>query len=67
MERFASISEEEINNILREKDSTNTKKATSVAWNTFLQYCKEKDFGIDFGNETKENINEILKKFYVEV
>ena len=48
MERFASISEEEINNILTEKDSTNTKKATSVAWNTFLQYCKEKDFGIDF-------------------
>ena len=42
MARFAELSESELSTILEEKDAENTKKATKVTLNIFLDYLQEK-------------------------
>ena len=40
--RFASVSDEQIEQILEDKNSENTKKSTKVAKHVFLEYLSEK-------------------------
>ena len=42
MARFASLGEDEVNKILREMNSINTHRGTTVAWNVLGSYLKEK-------------------------
>ena len=67
MARFSCISDEELSQILDGKDSANTKKSTNTLFNVLRSYCVEKS--IDFNPETitKNSLNDILLKFYVEV
>ena len=43
MARFAELSESELSNMLEEKDTENTKKATKVTLNIFRGYLQEKE------------------------
>lgn len=63
MSRFATVGEEKKKKILEEKDAPNTKKA----YNVFIIYCREKNITIDISTITKEELNELLRSFYVEV
>ena len=42
MSPFANISEEELRNLVKEKDAKRTQKATDQSWRTFESYCEEK-------------------------
>ena len=58
-ERFEAIQEEELLNLLENKDSQNTKRVVKGAVKLFDLFCSEKN--IDFINK---DLNETLKKFY---
>ena len=58
MERFAVTDEKQIQNILDNKYGKNTKKATEASFNIF-------DFNFTYIN--KSELNDILRKVYVEV
>lgn len=66
MARFASLNQSEINQIITEKDSSRTRKATEQCWRTFEAYCGEKDISVKVESIEKKELNEILEKFYLE-
>ena len=66
MSRFASLSEEEIENIISDKDAKRTKKATEQSWSVLKSYCEEKQIDLNIHNITKQELNDLLKTFYVE-
>ena len=67
MERFAVINEKQIQNILDEKSSKNTEKATEVSFNILCTYLKTRKIDFNFTNINKSELNDLLRKFYVEV
>ena len=60
--RFAST-QKEIEKLLEDKDSENTKRSTKVAKELFYEYLKEKN--IQEPHDKKE-LAQVLKSFYVE-
>ena len=64
---LCGLSNDEVKNLVNNKEAANTKRITETCFNVFLSYCKEKT--IDFNPVTisKFNLNEILCKFYVEI
>ena len=62
--RFASSTQQEIEKLLEDKDSKNTKRSTKVAKEVFQEYLKEKN--IQEPHSRKE-LAQVLKSFYVEV
>ena len=67
MGRFATVGEAKKQKILEEKDAPNTKKAGQISYSIFTNYCNEKNIEINIATITKEELNEILRSFYVEV
>ena len=67
MARFASVGAAECENILKGMNSANTHHSAIGAWNIFINYLKEKEINVDPAIILKENLNDILKQFYVEV
>ena len=67
MARFASLDEGEITKILVDKNSENTKKATGVAWTVFNDYIREKELSFNLSNVKKDELDEMLKKFHLEM
>ena len=65
MARFASFTDCDINNLIINKDSQNTKKQIEKQY-VFMAYCKEK--ALTFVPETVSTLqlNDILGKFYAE-
>ena len=61
--RFASSTQQEIEKLLEDKDSENTKRSTKVAKELFYEYLKEKN--IQEPHDKKE-LAQVLKSFYVE-
>ena len=61
--RFASLTEQEIEKVVEDKDSQNTKRSTKVAKELFADYVKEKKLREP---EEKKELEETLKTFYVE-
>ena len=61
--RFASSTQQEIEKLLEDKDSENTKRSTKVAKELFFEYLKEKN--IQEPHDKKE-LAQVLKSFYVE-
>ena len=61
--RFASSTQQEIEKLLEDKDSENTKGSTKVAKELFYEYLKEKN--IQEPHDKKE-LAQVLKSFYVE-
>lgn len=64
--RFGDSSEEEIQRLLEDKNTVNTKKATKTAVNIFREYLREKGLETCFEDFEKNVLNNVLKKFYVE-
>ena len=63
-ERFAELGEDEIQQLLDEKDSKNTKRSTKVSKAIFEAYVKEKNIQLP---QNSEDLAVILKHFYAEV
>ena len=61
--RFASSTQQEIEKLLEDKDSENTKRSTKVGKELFYEYLKEKN--IQEPHDKKE-LAQVLKSFYVE-
>ena len=61
--RFATLTKEDLNLLLDDKDAKSTKKATKSALKVFHQYLKEKKAGEP---QTKETLANVLKLFYAE-
>ena len=58
--RFASTTQQEIDKLLEDKDSENTKRSTKVAKELFYEYLKEKN--IQEPHDKKE-LAQVLKSF----
>ena len=61
--RFASSTQQEIEKLLEDKDSENTKRSPKVEKELFYEYLKEKN--IQEPHDKKE-LAQVLKSFYVE-
>ena len=64
--RFASLSLEEIDELVLAKDSSSSKSATEVSFRTFLRYCKEKNIVMDISKIDPSVLNDVLAQFYAE-
>ena len=64
--RFASVTDDDIETLVANKDSKNTKKATKSAVAVFEQYLKAKKICCRFETVTPPELNDILKRFWVE-
>ena len=67
MSRFATVSSEELSEIIENKDAKNTKKQTKHLYNILSCYIEQKRIDIDMKTATKSEINNLLVQFYVEV
>ena len=67
MERLQVMNEKQIQNILDDKSSKNTKKAIEVSFNILCTYLKTGKIDFNFTNINKSELNQVLRKFYVEV
>ena len=65
--RFATLDSDEFENILKEKDAVNTRRATKSALDVFRAYLAEKELPLNFEQLDKNRLSEILAKFYVEL
>ena len=61
--RFASSTQQEIEKLLEDKDSENTKRSTKVAKELFYEYLKEKNIQ---ESHDKNELAQVLKSFYVD-
>ena len=61
--RFASSSQQEIEKLLKDKVSEDTKRSTKVAKELFYEYLKEKNMQEP---HDKKGLAQVLKYFYVE-
>ena len=67
MSRFPVVSKEKRDQIIADKDAKNTKKATKVAWNAFSCWLNARKITMDPSLVTKEELDEILAQFFLEV
>lgn len=67
MSRFATVSDSDIEAIIKGKDAENTKKLTETLYNILLSYCKEKGINLVVESISREDLDSILSRFYVEV
>ena len=65
--RFASLTEDQLNSIIEESDAKNTKRSTKTAITIFRNYLSSKGLNIDFENFTSTDLDKILTKFYAEI
>ena len=61
--RFASVTDDDIETLVANKDSKNTKKATKSAVAVFEQYLKAKKICCKFETVTPAELNDILMWF----
>ena len=61
--RFTSSSQQEIEKLLEDKDSENTKRSTTVSTKLFYEYIEEEN--IQEPHDNKE-LAQVLKSFYAE-
>ena len=64
--RFASLTDQEFESILENKNAENTKKATKQAVTLFREYLREKGLPSEFESLDKPSLATTLGKFYVE-
>ena len=63
--RFASSSDIDINNLLNDRNSNNTKRATKASVTLLVQYLLENDQNPEIDAYSTSEIAEVLHKFYV--
>ncbi|XP_068738290.1 uncharacterized protein [Montipora capricornis] len=62
--RFQTRTEEEIEQLLQDKSSKSTNKATLNAVRTLRDFCKEQNLDESFQELSKTDLNSLLRKFY---
>ena len=67
MSRFANVTEQDIEAIIDGKNAISTKKLTESLFNVLVIYCREKSINFDVKTISREELNDILCRFYVEV
>ncbi|CAC5420823.1 unnamed protein product [Mytilus coruscus] len=65
--RFASLEDEDRENLLENVDAKNTKRQTNTALNSFREYLTEKSLPLDFESYEDEQLDDVLAKFYMEM
>ncbi|CAG2185548.1 unnamed protein product [Mytilus edulis] len=65
--RFASLEDEDRENLLENVDSKNTKRQTRTAINGFREYLTEKSLSLDFESYDDAQLDDVLSKFYMEM
>ncbi|XP_063442973.1 uncharacterized protein LOC134723282 [Mytilus trossulus] len=63
--RFASLEDEDRENLLENVDSKNTKRQTNTAINGFREYLTEKSLPLDFESYDDAQLDDVLSKFYM--
>jgi len=66
-DRFASVEEDDLNKLLLEKDSINTRKNTASSVKLFRSYLSAKGENEQFETFNSDTLNKLLTKFYAEV
>ena len=66
MERFATVTQNAQDRILKEKNSKNSLKASKIAMNVLVKYCKEKNIEFNPVTIDAHELDNLLTKFYVE-
>lgn len=64
--RFASLSEQDFDKLITEKDSKNTRRATDFAVKTFQAYLSEKGENTEFEAAEPSRLDCLLRQFYTE-
>lgn len=64
--RWLNLNNDEMQNILDERQKDNTKKATKTWLKCINEYVKDKKFGTDLDAVTDEDLPKVLFKFYTE-
>ena len=67
MDRFASVSSEEIDDIIQNKDAKNSLKQMQVFFTTLTDYCRHKKIDCSFETASAHEICDVLSRFWVEV
>ena len=67
MSRFGNINDAEKSSLLEDVNSKATKKSTTVAFNLFTTYLREKKISVDVNTISKAELNDILNSFYANV
>ena len=67
MSRFTSISPEEMERIILNKDAKNTKKQMETFFATLTDYLVQKRITFSFKTASKEDIDRTLRQFWMEV
>ncbi|XP_041478860.1 uncharacterized protein KIAA1958-like [Lytechinus variegatus] len=65
--RFADLDSDNYEQLLNNKDSENTHKATKISVSVFKDYLREKNLNTEFEQLDKLDLANILRKFYLEV
>ena len=65
--RFPDLQDEQIDRIMTEKDSMNTRRSTQVSVKVFRDYLKEKGLNENFEIMEKDEMDKTLSRFYLEM
>ena len=65
-DRFASLTDSDLDKLLLEKDATNTRKITDVAVKVFRLYLKEKGLPENFESASSSDLDSYISQFYAE-
>jgi len=62
--KFVNLSEEDIQKLVTNADSENTKKRTKQAMKLFREYLRENELDPEFETYDVENLDKTITKFY---
>ena len=65
--RFGTVTDNDLQELLIDKDSKNTQRSTKAAFKVFTSYLAEKNINFNIYSIKSAELNEILKRFYVEI
>jgi len=66
-QRYGNADEADIDELMQDALSSNTKKSTKYAIKTLYDYCNSKGYNPEFESKTVNDLNNLLKEFYVNV
>jgi hypothetical protein len=64
MARFVQLNDEEVSDLLTKQEPKNTVKSTKVVYKCFTEFIKAAKILYDENNLTKEQLDNILVRFY---
>jgi len=65
--RFATINEQELQELINNKDAANTKRSTETSVAIFREYLQLKGYPVEFEEYEKDRLASVLKYYYADV